>query len=177
LTVAHKYNHIYLIGFMGSGKSFLGESLAQKLGLVYVDTDQLIEEQTGLKIADIFKEKGESAFRDLESAVLPGLSNDNRSLVIATGGGMPCFNDNMDLINDAGLSIYLKWPVSVLVERLKKSDSRPLVSENQSDLNEYVGKLLKERSGYYDRASVIVDSPTVEELTALILERQKSLNP
>jgi shikimate kinase len=176
LTGPHKYNHIYLIGFMASGKSFLGESLASMMDLTYMDTDQLIEKQTGLTISTLFKEKGEKAFRNLESEVILKLTKEKGPLLIATGGGLPCYNDNMSLINASGFSVYLKWPASILIERLEKSENRPLISRNEEDLTSYVEKLLVVRSEYYENASLVVDSPTIEKLEVLILDKLKSLN-
>jgi shikimate kinase len=124
----------------------------------------------------LFKEKGEKAFRNLESEVILKLTKEKGPLLIATGGGLPCYNDNMSLINASGFSVYLKWPASILIERLEKSENRPLISRNEEDLTSYVEKLLVVRSEYYENASLVVDSPTIEKLEALILDKLKSLN-
>jgi shikimate kinase len=92
-------NKIFLLGFMGSGKSTLGKKLANKLNVPFFDLDKIIEEQIGISIAEIFKTKGEEYFRTLETQVLKQLIYKQAKFVIATGGGAPCFNNNIELIN------------------------------------------------------------------------------
>src|SRR3982750_1343717 len=100
---------VYVIGFMGCGKSKLGKQLAKKLNHEFIDFDELIEEQSGKKISEIFKDDGQPAFRNLETEILKRVSALN-DIVVSTGGGTPCFNDNMKLMNASGITVYLRMP-------------------------------------------------------------------
>ena len=111
---------IILIGYMGSGKSTLGKKVARKLNYEFLDTDSVIEEQAGMTIADIFQQFGEPHFRTLEHDLLLSLK-DRDKIVVATGGGMPCFKGNMDLLNELGKTFYLNRSVNELVHRDRKS--------------------------------------------------------
>ena len=96
-----------MIGFMGSGKSTVGKRLAANLKWSFIDLDERIETETGMKISSIFSEKGELHFRHIESKVLRDLKNEENT-IISTGGGTPCFNENMDFMTRTGLTVYLK---------------------------------------------------------------------
>src|SRR5437773_11285939 len=97
---------IFLMGFMGSGKTFFGKQLAQLLNYEFIDLDELIGKNEGATIAEIFFSKGEAYFRSKESSLLKSLSQ-NENAVIATGGGTPCFHDNMKWMNEHGITVYL----------------------------------------------------------------------
>ncbi|NVO03809.1 MAG: shikimate kinase, partial [Bacteroidetes bacterium] len=118
---------IFLIGFMGCGKSSFGKRLANKLGLSFVDLDIEIETSKGRSVSEIFALEGEKVFRCYETETLiQNTEKDN--LIISTGGGTPCFNENMDLINSKGISIYLKMSSESLLHRLVNSKKeRPLI--------------------------------------------------
>ena len=119
---------IILIGYMGSGKSTLGRKIARKLNYEFLDTDSAIEEKEGLTIAAIFEQFGEVHFRKLETNILLSLKGKEK-IVIATGGGMPCFNGNMNLLNELGRTFYLKRSVNELVHRLVNAKRvRPLIA-------------------------------------------------
>ena len=120
---------IFLIGFMGSGKSTTGKRLARRMGYTFVDTDSLIAERLGMSVNKIFDRLGENAFREAETRLLNELIfKDN--LVVSTGGGLPCYGGNMDLMNFNGQSVYLKVSSSVLYERLSlRKDKRPLIKD------------------------------------------------
>ena len=162
---------IYLLGFMGCGKSSLGRRLAKKLDFDFFDIDQGIEEKTGMKVADIFSKKGESAFRELEKTVL----NETASLkntVIATGGGTPCHGNNMDFILENGTSVYLRMSPVSLADRLENSSKiRPLVQNlSGNDLLAEIEERLTKREEYYLRANCIVkgESAKPKHIIALI---------
>ena len=115
--------NIFLIGFMGSGKSALGRKLASRMGYQFIDMDNLIEEKEGMSVRKIFRKKGEAGFRKMERKTLEKLIRKDK-LVISTGGGVPCGPGNMGLINQHGISVYLKMDQSALYERLKTRQSR-----------------------------------------------------
>ena len=152
------YNKIYLIGFMGSGKSTTGKKLATQLGWTFVDLDDKVEQNTGLSISKIFSEKGEDYFREIEAGQLRSLESTG-NLVIATGGGTPCFNDNMDLMKKSGLTIYLKMTPPQLRKRLYgSSEKRPLIKNLNSDqLLTFIKERLVLREKWYNRSEIIVD--------------------
>jgi shikimate kinase len=148
---------IYLIGFMGSGKSTLGKKLASNLGWKFIDLDNIVEKETGLRIPEIFSNKGERWFRTKETEILRSLA-DRERVVISTGGGTPCFGDNMAFMNDTGLTVYIKMSPGMLQKRLAKSSGdRPLLKGlSSSELLDFICKKLGEREQWYSMASVTV---------------------
>ncbi len=144
---------------MGSGKSTYGMQAAVMLGLPFIDLDSEIERVTAMSISDIFSRKGEAAFREIERHTLHSLASRDGS-VIATGGGTPCFLDNMDFMNASGLTIYLKADAEVLCSRLKGyCQSRPLLAAADGDgLVDEIRRMLGERERFYSRAMFTVPS-------------------
>ncbi|WP_297704609.1 shikimate kinase [uncultured Eudoraea sp.] len=168
---------VVLIGYMGSGKTTVGKLLAEELNLEFVDLDDYIETRLSEKIAHLFATKGELFFRKKESALLNEILDDDRDLVIALGGGTPCYGVNMDtILQKTNLVFYLRLSIASLIERLyKEKDHRPLIAHlKEEDLPEFIGKHLFERGVYYSRANYTVigdnkDSELVkEEITALL---------
>lgn len=144
---------IFLIGFMGAGKSALGKGLAAELGLKFIDLDKEIEKHFGKDVAAIFASEGEDVFRDTESQKLAeAIEGDD--FVLATGGGTPCFGDNMEQMNESGTTIYLKMSTDHLVQRLEpESDTRPLLGGKKGhELWTLVHELLQEREPDYLKA-------------------------
>jgi shikimate kinase len=154
----HKANKIFLIGFMGSGKSTTGKKLASHLKWTFIDLDEKIENMTGMKIRDIFSEKGEAFFRRTESEVLQEMASESNA-VISTGGGTPCFGNNMDFMLRTGITVYLRMTPARLKNRLAgSSDRRPLLKDiGKEDLEEYIAGKLSEREKWYSRAEIIID--------------------
>jgi len=150
---------IFLIGFMGSGKTTIGSLLAQKLDYSFIDLDHYIEKRVVKKITDIFDEKGEDGFRELEHKMLLEVSM-LENVVISTGGGAACFHNNMDLMNETGLSIYLKLSTPTLVNRLQKAkDFRPLIKDKtDEELVIFIDKTLETREKYYLQATLVIDN-------------------
>jgi shikimate kinase len=166
--------NIFLIGMPSSGKSTLGRQLAKRLDYQFVDMDELIVNQELSSISDIFKYKGEDYFRKVESKVLKGIKP-NQKLIIATGGGVPCFFDNMDFIKTNGISIFLNVSPEDLLKRIQKSDgnNRPLIDKKKS--NEVLLNELKERYEnrlkFYEQADIQIDgSIDVEQILWLLEE-------
>jgi shikimate kinase len=144
---------IFLIGFMGSGKSQMGAAIADDLGLRFLDLDKAIESKYGKDIAAIFATEGEEHFRDLEKQTLRELLEED-DYVLACGGGTPCFFDNMEKMNEAGVTIYLKLSTDALAERLEQEvDKRPLLQgKHGHELWTFVHENLSEREPDYLKA-------------------------
>jgi len=151
---------IYIIGFMGSGKTTAGKKLAAALKWEFADLDILIENRENLFIRDIFTRKGEEYFRQVESDLLknPGLSEE-MNFVISVGGGTPCFFDNMDFMLSEGIVVYLRMTPGQLKERLdRERDMRPLLNNLQgNDLLKFIKERLADRESFYNRATISVD--------------------
>jgi shikimate kinase len=148
---------------MGSGKSTTGKKLASHLKWSFIDLDKTIENMTGMKIRDIFSEKGEAFFRQAESEALLGMESESNA-VISTGGGTPCFGDNMDFMLRTGLTVYLRMNPAMLKSRLAdSSDHRPLLKDiDMEDLEEYIAGKLSEREKWYSMAEIIVDGSKID---------------
>lgn len=165
---------IFLVGYMGAGKSTGGQRLARRLRFPFYDTDRMLEKRAACSIAEIFAQQGEAAFRVMERDVIRGLidadraadRDADRNAVVSTGGGAPCHFDTMDRMRAAGVTIYLQLPVEKLVERLepsRKPSSRPLLSGvSKGALPALIAEHLAEREPFYTRASMIVDGQTFE---------------
>lgn len=154
---------IFLLGYMGSGKTRVAKGLAKKLGFEYLDTDQAIEHNQGLSVTDIFELNGEDEFRKLEHKILRSVKN-GQKLVVATGGGTPCYFDNMEWMKSAGLTIYLKVPEGMLIQRLLKDrGERPLLKHlNDDDLRSKIKQQLFEREEYYNQAELIFEGADLD---------------
>lgn len=166
--------NIYLIGFMGCGKNTLGREIASALGLEISDTDELVRETSGMTIPEVFDRYGEEAFRKLESEVLRSLPD--RRLVI-TGGGLPCFGDNMAYMKRNGYVVYLEVPVPILFERLKKAENkrqRPLISRlDDNELENHIRTSIEKRKRSYVQADYVFRIP--EQETKTLIEKLKTI--
>ena len=150
---------VYLIGFMGSGKSTIGKKLASTLDYNFIDLDHYIEEQENSSIQDVFQLKGEGYFRKIESKALLQVSKMEK-IVISLGGGTPCFEDNATVIYATGISVYLELSAAGLFSRLVKNrGDRPLLMTlNDNELKNYIEKTLEERNEYYQQANLVVSA-------------------
>ncbi len=148
---------VILLGYMASGKSFIGKILAKNLQLPFIDLDDYIEEKENLTIPQIFANKGEIYFRTIENKYLKELLANNDNYVLSLGGGTPCYANNMDIIRktDNTTSFYLKASIKTIVNRLQgEKEQRPLVAElKNEDLLEFVAKHIFERNNYYSMAA------------------------
>ena len=154
---------IYLIGFMGCGKSTFGKRLAKKLDCPFVDLDDEIEQRAGKSIDELFKMEGESVFRKMEQeALLDTIIH--KKAVIATGGGTPCFEDNMEFMNAEGVTVYLRMSPLSITHRLENAKKiRPLVHGRKGEeLNEFIKKTLSARESYYLQSHCIIKGETVK---------------
>ncbi len=149
---------IFLIGYMGCGKTNFGKYLSKKINFNYIDLDSLFEKKYHISIEKFFAEKDQNEFRKIEHQLLiDTLSYDN--VVISTGGGTPCFYDNMEIIKNNGVSIYIKMSTDGLFNRLINSQNkRPLLKKmTKKELKNFIKKQLKEREQYYFQADYTID--------------------
>jgi shikimate kinase len=160
---------IVLLGYMGSGKSTVGRLVARDLKLAFIDLDTYIESKEQAKITTLFKQRGELYFRKKEHEYLQKILGEKDNFVLATGGGTPCYSDNMAVITGkTDASFYLNLSVKGLVNRLlKEKADRPLIKDiPDADLPEFIGKHLFERSFYYNMANhhILVDDKNTLEI-------------
>lgn len=162
---------IFLIGFMGCGKSTLGKKLALKLGYQFIDMDKVIEASINMSIAEYFQKNGEDSFREVESLILK-TTNLSENSVIATGGGAPCFFDNLQWMNANGTTIYLSLSPKSLAKRLESAtDQRPVLQNLKGEaLERFIAEKLKLREGFYKQAEIIVNGldQTSEKLIEIL---------
>ena len=143
---------------MGSGKSTMGQMVADTLQVNFFDTDVVIESQAGMTISGIFSTQGESAFRELEADILRQSVIYEKAL-IASGGGLPCFFDNMQWMNAHGITMYLSWPDDILKSHLiKQLSTRPLLEHLPAEeAEDKIALLLSERKPYYEMAAMTIE--------------------
>ena len=156
---------VYLIGYMGAGKTTITKLLANELHLPYYDTDKEIEKKEKRSVSEIFKKDGEFHFRILETELLKDI---NQNSIIACGGGLPIHNNNMRLINSKGISIYLKASNNYLFNRLKNEKrNRPLIAnKTNKELEVFIKNELQNRSPFYNLANytIVVDNKSTDEV-------------
>ena len=162
---------------MGAGKSTLGKKLAKAIGYQFVDSDKEISNQQGVTISVLFDTKGEAYFRQLEKEFIEQLDS-NENYVVATGGGLPIYNDLMNTLNEKGITLYLRVKPSTLLLRLKEGQKkRPLIANlNEEQLHAFIAEKLMERESTYLKAQLIVDEPDqkIEKLIHLLHLHQKN---
>ena len=148
---------IYLVGYMGCGKSTIGRKVAELLGISFVDLDKYIEERYFKSVPAIFAEEGEKGFREKERSSLFEVSQ-FEDVVVGTGGGAPCFFDNMELMNSNGITVYIAPDTDVLATRLLKSKTeRPLiVGKSREDLISFINEALQKRAPFYEKSKIII---------------------
>lgn len=149
---------VFLVGFMGSGKSTIGKYIANDMKWEFIDMDNYFEKKHNCTIKEYFAQYGEDQFRVAENEVVKELSTAENA-VIATGGGAPCYYDNMDIMNSAGATIYINVEPEDLANRLSKAKSkRPLLADkSDEELLDYIKSKLGEREEHYRKAKMVVD--------------------
>jgi shikimate kinase len=157
--------NIFLLGFMGSGKTTIGKLLAAKMKYKFVDLDSEIESAQGLEISQIFSKIGEQPFREMERDTLAEIiGKDNQ--IVSVGGGLPCFHNNMGTMNGNGKTVYLKMSPGAILSRLLQLPqasraSRPLIANKTNDeLSEYIKSTLLKREPFYNQAKIVVLNET-----------------
>ncbi len=166
--------NLFLIGLPGSGKSTLGRALALELKLKMVDTDTEIVAAEGKTIEEIFKDSGEDYFRKLEQTILHEISKNDQQL-ISTGGGMPCFFNNMEYMQKKGITLFIDVPVENLQQRLigQRSQKRPMLEgKTDEEVLQFLKQKHEERFLYYSRALITVKGSNIK-VAELILELGK----
>ncbi len=164
-------HNIILIGFMGSGKTSVGERLAKRLSYQFCDTDHMLEQNAGDTINHIFSTRGEEYFRNMETNLLKELLPKLSDTVLSTGGGLPLRDDNVRLLKELGYVIYLNASKETTIRRLRGDTTRPLL---QGDgFEQRVERLLKLRTPIYEKAAhkiVATDGRSFEEIIHIIME-------
>lgn len=160
---------IFLIGYMGAGKSTMGKSLAEVMGLEFIDLDNFIESRHRKTVKEIFAEVGEDGFRQIERRSLEEVA-DYEDVIISLGGGTPCFFDNMEVVNRAGKSVYLKPTEEVLLRRLiKGKHKRPLLATKSDDeILQFIREQLAWREPYYLKANLTFEASHLENKADII---------
>lgn len=159
-----EFRRIFLIGFMGCGKTFWGNKWAETSGFQFYDIDNIVEDEQEKTIAQIFADDGEDHFRDLETEALRSFV-DKQNVIVATGGGTACYNDNITWMNENGTCIYLKSSPEIIFKRLtSETEKRPLIKHLQNEeLLFYIIEKIKEREFFYKQAKIILDVDDLPE--------------
>jgi shikimate kinase len=154
---------IFLIGFMGSGKSHWGRLLSQKLSIPFFDLDEQVAEEAGKSINEIFTSEGEEHFRMREKDVLYMITENHENFVMACGGGSPCYFNNIEYMHQAGTTVWINTPLEILFQRLvKEKDKRPLIKElSDEQLKSFISKKFADRKIYYEQADIKMDEEPV----------------
>ena len=166
---------IFLIGFMGAGKTTVGKELSSQMKLSFIDLDHFIENRYHKTIRQIFEEKGEDAFRDMEQKTLREVA-EFEDVVISTGGGTPCFHQNMLFMNEKGTTVYLKVSIEELVKRISLNKNvRPVLNGySDNELNLFVEEIMAKRSPAYEQAQIIFSAET-QDVSALCKQLSREI--
>jgi shikimate kinase len=155
---------VYLIGIMGSGKTYWGKLLAQSLDLPFVDLDEFVSEREGKSVATIFEESGEDYFRQMETSALRSIKL-AEPVVIACGGGTPCFHNNMDFMLHHGIVVWLNTDTEVVVDRIwKAKHKRPLIAkaETKEEVTALINSIVEKRKQWYGLAHITLTGSTID---------------
>lgn len=167
-------HRIFLIGYMGAGKSTMGKWLARVMNLEFIDLDNFIEARQHKTVKEIFAEMGQDAFRQMERRALEEVSQ-YENVIISLGGGTPCFFDNMEVVNQAGTSVYLKPTEEVLLKRLiKGKHKRPLLADKSDDqILEVIREQLAWREPFYLKAHITFEASHLENKEEIVFNAEK----
>ncbi|HUR67517.1 MAG TPA: shikimate kinase [Chitinophagaceae bacterium] len=155
---------IFLIGFMGSGKTHWGRLLSEKFSLPFFDLDEQVASHAGKSIPEIFATDGEEHFRMLEKEVLYIITESHDSFIMACGGGSPCYFNNIEYMNQSGTTVWINTATPVLFDRLvKEKEKRPLIRDlSDEQLHGYISRKFADRKIYYEQASIKIDEEPVQ---------------
>lgn len=157
---------LYLVGYAGSGKSSLGKRLARRLRLRFVDTDKFVELSEGASVADIFHFGGEEYFRRTERNAVESLYSEGENMVVATGGGLPTWSDNMEWLNDHGFTIYLRRSPEQILSRMSAygREKRPMFrGKSDEELLAFMQAQMAERERFYAKANISIDCTPISD--------------
>jgi len=178
VSITKNSSRLILIGMMGSGKTTVGRILAQRMGYLYLDTDKIIMENEEKTIPQIFEKYGEAYFRVKEQELINNIQQER--VVISTGGGLPCFFNNIEIVNHLGTSFFLKASIKVLVERLKNQNAsnRPLiVIKEETETIKRLKELYQQRKIYYEKAHYTINvNQNIDKVVGLILKQVELIN-
>lgn len=171
---------IFLIGYMGAGKTTVGKQLASRMGLSFVDLDLHIEARYHKSVRELFAERGEDAFREIERNMLREVA-EFENVLVSTGGGSPCFFDNMEFMNRSGQTVYLKVSVQELTKRLETCrQTRPVLKDRSGEsLFRFIDENIQKRELYYNQASVVFDAEnmlTESDVQTITVALERILN-
>ncbi|MEI9808624.1 MAG: shikimate kinase [Bacteroidota bacterium] len=154
---------IFLIGFMGSGKTHWGQQLSKKLSIPSFDLDEQVVNSEGISINEIFDRYGEEYFRLKEKGTLHIITESHSSFVMACGGGSPCYYNNIEYMNQSGTTVWINTPVQILFKRLlQEKNHRPLLKElSNEQLMGFIIKKFSDRKIYYEQADIIIDDEEI----------------
>lgn len=165
---------IFLVGMPGSGKTTLGRQLAKAIQVSFIDLDKEIEKKEQKVIPEIFKDHGESYFREVESQMLQEHASSSEKFVLATGGGAPCFHNGIGIINQNGVSVFLDIPVHEILRRIGLQEGRPLLgSPDLVEREQRLNTLFDTRYQFYKQAHITIENPTVSEVIEAINRLEK----
>lgn len=172
--IFEKKDKIYLIGFMGSGKSTLGRKIARALNYDFYDLDNYIESYAGQSVSALFQSRGESHFRDLETECLAHFNN-KKHIVLATGGGTPCFHDNLKVMLQHACCVYLKMTEGALFQRLHQAvPKRPLLlGKSEEQLRDFIHETLLQREEIYMQSHIIIDGINISTAALIGILKHK----
>ncbi len=164
---------VFLLGFMGTGKTYWGRLWATQQNLRFYDLDSQIEKHAGLTIPQIFEQYGETHFRQQERERLLSFEKED-DFILSTGGGTPCFYDNMKWMNENGLTIYLDTPLPVLKNRLiKEKMHRPLIRQlDEQGIEDFIQNSIRKREVYYRQAHIILSTESISDITFEEIKRK-----
>lgn len=165
---------VFLIGYMGAGKTTLGKAFAREMKLSFVDQDWYMEERFHKTVSEIFTERGEEGFRELERQMLHEIA-EFEDVVISTGGGTPCYFDNMEFMSQKGDTVFLNVNQQVLFNRLKvATHSRPILQGRENDeLKEFIGAAIQKRLPFYQKAKFTFDANELDNIYQIKQSVQK----
>lgn len=155
---------VFLVGMPACGKSRKGSYIADKLGYSYIDTDKAIEKREQKSIAEIFSQQGEWYFRKKENELLQSIISADNNTIISCGGGFPCFNNNMEIMNKKGICIYIKVNLSLLTTRIEnKKNKRPLLAgKSTNEIKQWLQTTLQQRESIFMQSSYIVEASYID---------------
>lgn len=167
---------LFLVGYMGCGKSSLGKKLARNLGVNFLDMDSEIEHREGARVTDIFRYQGEEYFRKSERRIIEEVASCDEPIVVSTGGGVPIWRDNMEVMNEVGITLYLRRPAEQIASRLSPHgrEKRPkLRGLNDEELVSFMRENMAQREPYYAKAKVCIDCVAMSDAELIEIIKQK----
>ena len=161
----------FLLGMPGSGKSTMAKYISSVTKLKFMDLDDEIEKKENRSINEIFNHENENYFRNKESEILKTIIEKENHFVLSTGGGTPCFKNNLELINENGISIFLNTSIDILIERIKRKDKRPLFKKGNTE--EIVKKMFEDRIKFYSMSKYSIKNNNREKVLSIINSNTK----